>query len=95
MINQPTDQIFVLKSDGVASRVVGNELIVLELSSSTYLTLNGTARDLWEALVDGATIIELSEMLVNRYDVSADLARTDANSFVSSLLERGLLRAGS
>ena len=80
-----------LRADDVVWRDVGDELVILELSTSTYLTLNGTAKHIWESLIDGTNIDALVEMLVERYRITAEQAKADAESFLSALAERDLL----
>jgi hypothetical protein len=80
-----------LKAEDVVWREVGEELVVLELSTSTYLTLNGTAKHLWESLAGGATFDGLVESLAERYGITADQARADVEAFVTALTDRGLL----
>jgi len=82
---------FQLRSDDVVWREVGDELVVLELSTTTYLTLNGTARLLWEKLADASTFDGLVEMLVERYPISADQARSDTEVFLSTLVDRDVI----
>jgi hypothetical protein len=84
-----------LKVDDVVWRDVGDELVVLELTSSVYLTLNGTAKTLWEGLASGATLDSLVELLTNDYEVTAEQARADTESFLSALTERNLLFRGA
>ncbi len=85
------DQKLQLKVDDVVWREIGDELVVLELSTSTYLTLNGTARYLWESLTDATTTDGLVERLVEHYQISADQARSDTESFLSALADRELI----
>jgi hypothetical protein len=80
-----------LRVDQVAWRDVGDELIVLELATSTYLTLNGSAKQLWLGLVSGATAEELVGSLVAAYGISVDQAGADTESFLAALLERKLI----
>jgi coenzyme PQQ synthesis protein D (PqqD) len=80
-----------LKVDDVVWRDVGDELVVLELSTTTYLTLNGTAKDLWESVVSTTTVAALVELLVERYEITPELAGADVASFLASLDERNLL----
>ena len=54
MTHHPEEKL-QLKAEDVVWREVGDELVVLELSTSTYLTLNGTAKQIWERLASGAT----------------------------------------
>lgn len=90
-MSAPSEEKLQLRVDDVVWRDVGDDLVVLELSTSTYLTLNGTARHIWESLAIGATIDVLIEMLVDRYQITEQRARTDAESFLSALSERDLL----
>ena len=68
-----------------------DELVILELTTSTYVTLNGSAKFLWESLADGSTLEELASSLVSRYSISTEQARSDVESFVSTLDERDLI----
>ena len=81
-----------IRASEVVWRVVGDELVVLELATSTCLTLNGTARTLWERLVEGATQDDLETSLLDHYGVTKDRARSDVESFLEALLARQLLQ---
>jgi hypothetical protein len=80
-----------LKVDDVVWREVGDELVVLELSTSTYLTLNGSAKHLWIRLAEGATPGELTTTLTDRYPITVEQASSDVRAFLTSLSERELL----
>ena len=80
-----------LKVDDVVWREVEDDLVILELSTSTYVTLNGSAKFLWEILVLGSTLDELVLSLVGRYSISPEQAKFDVESFVSALDERELI----
>jgi hypothetical protein len=84
-----------LRSDKIVWREVEDELVVLELSTTTYLTLNGSAMQLWLRLLDGATPQDLIDTLVERYDIPQDLARSDTESFLADLTARELLDSGT
>jgi Coenzyme PQQ synthesis protein D (PqqD) len=90
MTNTPGEKLQI-KAEDVVWREVGEELVVLELSTSTYLTLNGTAKHLWESLADGATLDGLIESLADHYRITEDQARADVEAFVAALTDRGLL----
>lgn len=90
MTYQPEEKV-QLRVDDVVWRGVGDEIVILELSTSTYLTLNGTATHLWDGLVDGSTMAELAEILTMRYRITVDQARADVEAFVAALSDRNLL----
>lgn len=86
-----TDQPLALKTDQVVWRRAGDELIVLEIGTATYLTLNGSGCLLWQNLAEGATLGGLAAALVDHYGIDIDLARTDVAAFVAELDARSLL----
>lgn len=80
-----------LRTEDLTWREVGDELVVLKLSTSTYLALNTVARELWSQLEDGATAKELEEGLVARHEISTEQAAGDVGAFVANLRRLGLL----
>ena len=85
------DKTLHLKVDDVVWRKIGEELVVLELSTSTYLTLNIAAAHLWVVLADGATVGELVDSLCNKYGISPEKSRNDVDAFLCALRERELV----
>src|ERR1700722_18767383 len=91
-MTSPPDEKLYLKSDDVVWREAGDELVVLELSTTTYLTLNGTAKQLWLGLVHGSTVEELVSTLIEKYGISSEQAQSDTESFVAELADRELIQ---
>jgi hypothetical protein len=80
-----------LRVDEVVWREVGDDLVVLELSTSTYLTLNGSGKQLWIGLAEGGTVPELVERLTALYGIGEEQATGDTEAFLAALAERKLL----
>ena len=80
-----------LREDAVAWRRVGNEVVAIDLASSTYLGVNRTAAVLWPRLAEGATRDELVWLITEHFDVDADRAAQDLDDFLIRLQRRGLL----
>ena len=81
--------------DGFVLKEIAGECIVVPVDSSLNLdgmiTLNATARTIWQALERGADMDEIISTLTSEYDVTPDLARTAADSFISKLKELDFL----
>ena len=75
----------------VMSRLVGDEMVLLDLSSGLYFGLDGVGQRIWQAVADGKTLSETVDIVVAEYDVDRDQATADVLQFASTLLERGLL----
>ncbi|HEV2814891.1 MAG TPA: PqqD family protein [Solirubrobacteraceae bacterium] len=72
-------------------RVVGDEVVALDLRSSVYLAVSAVGAHVWPLLAEGAEVDALVDAVVERFDVDAADARRDLDAFIASLDERGLL----
>lgn len=92
MAGAPSDEVVhKLDPTAVEWRLVDDEVIALDLRSSTYIALNPTAAVLWQAMADGATESTLTARLVEVFDVEADQAAGDVRGFVEEMRTRALL----
>ena len=72
-------------------REVEGELVALDLRESRYLAINRTGQVLWTALAEGATEDELTDRLVEAFDIERARAAADVTAFTTDLESRGLL----
>lgn len=81
----------------VSWRRVASEVVVLDLKTSDYFSLNETAALAWESLVAGATVDEAAEALVRRYKVAPEDAGRHVKTLLQKLLKQKTLvpRAGA
>jgi hypothetical protein len=86
-----TEGRFQLRDSELEWREVEGEIVALDLRASTYLSVNKTGTALWPRLTAGASRDELVAVLTSRFDVDAEAAGRDVDSFVGVLEEKGLL----
>lgn len=82
---------FVVRRDGVLWRQLDDQILILDVSASRYLRLNGSGATLWRALAAPRTQEELVDELLRRYDVSRADASGDVDEFLARLGRHGLL----
>ena len=75
----------------VVWREVGADVVILDLTSSRYLSLNASGAVLWRAVADGATKDELVDVLLARFDVDRDVAVRDVEAFLATGANHGLI----
>jgi hypothetical protein len=80
-----------LRSEDLAWRMIDDEVVVVDMRTSTYLNTNGSGALLWRALVDGATYEDLAARLVEEFGIDADRAIADVDRFLDAVSSRGLL----
>lgn len=80
-----------LRTKDISARTMDDEVIVLDLASSRYLTVTGVGIRIFELLAEERSLDELSEIIVEEYEVDPEVARRDAATFVEELRAAGLL----
>ena len=81
--------------NGFVLKEIAGECVVVALDSALNLdgmiTLNETARTIWQALEKGAERDELISLLTSEYDVGEELAAVAVDGFVNKLKELDFL----
>lgn len=90
----PPEPIRRPRTEDLAWRDLGGELVVVDLRTSSYLTLNAAGTRLWLALVGGASRAELEDELRRSYGIDADRAASDVAAFLDDCDRLGLLGEG-
>jgi hypothetical protein len=80
-----------LKTDRIAWRQIGDEMVVLDLRSSRYLTANAAAGVLWRGLEQGSSRDELVAALTTEFEVEAETAAADVDEFLADCRAKDLL----
>jgi len=83
---------FIARSSAVAARRLGDEMVVMSAIDSTLFSLNEVGAVLWEA-ADGRTPLDriVRERVCPEFEVDEQTALHDAEEFVRSLAERGVM----
>lgn len=75
--------------------VAGTQVVIPVGSAAAkfdgMITLNAVGAYLWQLLETEQTLETLTTALTDRYDVTPETARTDAQAFVDSLLKAGAI----
>jgi len=81
-----------IRAEDLSWRDVEDEVVILDLRSSRYLSLNGTGALLWQALDAGADDAALVDLLVDRFGVPAGAAAADVAAFLDHCVGLGVLK---
>ncbi len=83
---------YIARSSAIASRILGDEMIIMSAVDSTLFSVNSTGTIIWEA-ADGNTPLSriIEEKLCTEFDISVEQAYVDAEQFVNALAEHGIL----
>jgi hypothetical protein len=77
-------------ADVVACQLDGGNAL-LDLASSDYYRLNGTAATVWDGIGEGLAVPQIVERILSEYDVEQDQCASDVDAIISALLDAGLV----
>jgi hypothetical protein len=78
----------------VASRRLGDEVVLVHLRTNRIFSLSPTGARFWELLSDGRTRPEIEAALLDEYEVSREQVSAEIDSLVTMLETEDLVRKG-
>jgi hypothetical protein len=72
---------------------VGEKIVVLNLDSGRYFSLNGTGSVIWTALMEKARLDEIVDRICATFEIDAENARNDAEQMIDEFVRNGLIAA--
>lgn len=87
-----TESLRLHASDAVAARVVDDRAVLVSLDQRLLHQLNDVGTRVW-SLLDGRTLGEIVQVVVQEYEVEPDVARADVMTFARTLLDLGVVVA--
>ena len=87
----PLTEKYVSKSDAIAARLLGGEMMIMSAADSTFFTLDAVATLIWQAADGHTPLSQIAAKISKEYDVDQDQAERDAEEFVSELSKHGIL----
>ncbi len=90
-----SDTAKVTVPDHILSQNVRGESVLLNLNNERYVGLDKVGTHMWTVLSRSESIQKAYEVLMDRYDVEADLLRRDLMDFVEKMVGHGLLELQS
>lgn len=82
-----------LRENGMSSRQVGGDVVILDMENSRYLTVGGSGAFLFDLLHVERDRDELVRALCDEFDVDEATAGRDVDAFLTELSSAGLLSA--
>lgn len=79
-----------LRND-VEWRQVDGQIVAMDIRTAHCVAMNATATPLWDALIRGTTIDELTTTLTDAFGIDQRTARRDVDAFIEALRARQLL----
>ena len=81
--------------DGVLSRDLQGELVILDLKTGVYFGLDPVGTRIWHLLQEHQFLQKVIDSLVEEYEVTETVCAHDLLGFVAKMLEKGLVEVNN
>ena len=81
--------------DGVLSRDLQGELVILDLKTGVYFGLDPVGTRMWHLLQEHQFLQKVLDSLVDEYEVTEAVCANDLLGFVAKMLEKGLVEVNN
>lgn len=75
----------------VMARQVGDETVILDLTSGTYFGLDPVGARVWQLMGEGKTLAEICDTMLDEYEVTRDALERDVIELAQRLNAQGLI----
>lgn len=75
----------------VVARMVGDEVVILDLDAGTYFGLDPVGARIWELIGEGLTLSNVRDRMLNEYDTQSDTLEQDILELIKALREESLV----
>ncbi|MGA2133204.1 MAG: PqqD family protein [Bryobacteraceae bacterium] len=85
------DAVYPARSKQVAARMLGGEMMIMSAQNASLFNLNDVGSLIWNAADGRTSLDEIIARLCAEFDVTPEVARHDAETFIHELAEHGIL----
>ena len=85
--------LILARTEELETRAVDGEIVLLDLRSQRYMSLNRTGATLWPLIVEGVPRDQLAAELCAAHGITLDVAQRDVDALVAQLKDADLLQS--
>ncbi|MBA4853985.1 lasso peptide biosynthesis PqqD family chaperone [Emticicia sp. BO119] len=91
MMNNSLAQIIQRKDENIVVTNLGNEMVMMNLESGNYITLNNLGSIIWEKIKEPIKVSDLINYLLSKYKVTESQCKEETFIFLEKLKAEGLI----
>ncbi|MGN0277187.1 MAG: lasso peptide biosynthesis PqqD family chaperone [Hominisplanchenecus sp.] len=87
------EQTVLKRKAGIMTADMDGSTVMMDIETGKYYNLGETGGAVWELLEEPMSVGDLVDRLLQEYKVSRENCMEDVRSFLTALMERGLIAA--
>jgi len=85
-------QIYTINEPEVIYEIFGDEVVAVNLDTGIYFSLRGSAHEIWLSLKSPATINQVLDLILEKFEGNADEIDTHIHEFINRLISLNLIK---
>ena len=85
-------QTFITRGTELISSPVDDEIVILSIKNEEYYYLNPIGGLIWKLIAEPISIENVISVLVEQYEVSLELCRSETMTYIEELLQLGIIQ---
>lgn len=81
----------ISRSEDYLSNEIDGEIVMMNLETGAYVSLNATGKSIWDQLTEPKSIDMIIDALVREYDISKEVCENDVKPFIQKLLDQKII----
>lgn len=90
--DRPESMIRFIRNNKTISGRLHDELVMMDLDQGKYFSLNSVATRIWELLERPMLPVELTNVLVEEYEIGVDQCREEVDDFLAEMVKLGIVK---
>ena len=82
---------FHVAAEDIIHEIIDREVIIVNTLIGHYFSLNETGASIWESLVEGHSLEEITKQFEEKYDSESQVIEASIVGFIEKLLEESLI----
>lgn len=85
----------VTRRDDLVTAPVGEDLVMMDIDSGTFFTLDDIGTFVWSRLAGPTSVADLLDEIQHNYDVTPEQCEGDVLALLQQMHDRGLIDVGA
>ena len=81
----------IIFADTVFAQEIDGEMVLLDMNSENYFSLDKTGTDIWKAIEEKKVLKDVFDTLLEVFDVEEEVLKHDLVNFIKELENSGLI----
>ena len=83
---------YTIRTPQISHETIDGETVIINLDNGNYYSMDGIGADIWNLISEGASKIDIINVLDNNFTAERKVIESSLNSLIDQLIDEGLIK---